>query len=485
MDVAPSTITKLLDRVRKRNIKNYITRIKLIKVRAFEDQELRFDFPVTALIGTNGGGKSTALGAAAMAYKECKPSQFFPKATVGDDSMADWRIDYELVDKDKQPQGTIQRNARFTNLKWRRDDLLERPLVFLPIQRTVPAGEQSRYRKFIGITPAENPHYQLLSANARKYAGAVLGASLSNYKVARLDEDDVSFIFVGERRGVNYSQFHFGAGEASIIQMIDQIENSSEHSLILIEEIENGLHPLAAEQMVLYLIDAAFRKKLQIIFTTHSEHALKNMPAEGIWACIDGRLQQGKLSIDSLRAITGRTEKKFVLFTEDNFAKDWLEDALRQCAPDKVDETEVHAVGGFPYVLQVQTFHNSNPAVSKMAFAIIDGDANHEGDLPEGTAKLPGEAPEEEVFGFIFSSRTALSSLVQQRCQIPHISQDRIIAEIERTNAETTDHHQYFERLGQRLGFASELIIRRGFISIYNEHNKSQFDPIMRLLESD
>ena len=55
--------------------------------------------------------------------------------------------------------------------------------------------------------------------------------------------------------------------------MILGIENAVPQSLVLIEEIENGLHPLATERLVEYLLDVADRKSIQVIFTTHSEYA--------------------------------------------------------------------------------------------------------------------------------------------------------------------------------------------------------------------
>ena len=104
--------------------------------------------------------------------------------------------------------------------------------------------------------------------------------------------------------------------------MVSKIEEGSENSLILIEEIENGLHPLATQKMVEYLIDVAKRKKSQVIFTSHSEYALNVLPPNAIWACIDGRAYQGKLSIESLRALTGNVQKDKAIFVEDDFARD-------------------------------------------------------------------------------------------------------------------------------------------------------------------
>jgi predicted ATPase len=153
MDVRPSDIKNLEEKVKKLSYNKYLPSIKLSNVRSFTNQTVRFDFPVTAVIGTNGGGKSTILGAAALAYKKVKPGDFFPKSNIGDTSMSNWRIDYEILDRKINKAAPVQRNARFASAKWRRDSVAERNVVVIPIQRTVPANEQSRFR------PQESPHF--------------------------------------------------------------------------------------------------------------------------------------------------------------------------------------------------------------------------------------------------------------------------------------------------------------------------------------
>jgi predicted ATPase len=64
------------------------------------------------------------------------------------------------------------------------------------------------------------------------------------------------------KQGEGYSEFHFGAGESSVIRMVSQIELAEDQALILIEKIENGLHPVATVRMVEYLIEAAERKRI-------------------------------------------------------------------------------------------------------------------------------------------------------------------------------------------------------------------------------
>jgi ABC-type uncharacterized transport system ATPase subunit len=126
-----------------------------------------------------------------------------------------------------------------------------------------------------------------------------------------------------------YSEFHFGAGEASIIRMISGIEEAPDNSLVLIEEIENGLHPVATRKMVEYLVGAAKRKGLQVIFTTHSNDALAPLPSNAIWAAYGGEVLQGKLDVAALRTITGQVDAALAVYVEDDFAELVLAAALR------------------------------------------------------------------------------------------------------------------------------------------------------------
>jgi len=471
MDVRQTDIESLEEKVKKLSYNKYLPSLRLSNVRSFTNQTITFDFPVTAIIGTNGGGKSTILGAAALAYKNVKPADFFPKSNVSDTSMANWRIDYDIIDRTVNKAGVIQRNARFASAKWRRDIVVERDVVVIPIQRTVPANEQTRFRQFVGITQNTEIVKKPIDAAVSAYVSRILGKDAKYYERVSLKADPSKSILIGMHQANDYSQFHFGAGEASIIEMVSRIESADDNSLVLIEEIENGLHPLATRKMVEYLFDVATRKKAQVIFTTHSEYALDVLPPKAIWACIDGTAYRGKLTIESLRALTGTVSKNAAIFVEDDFAKDLVEEMLRQYAPDVLDQAQVHKAGGYPFVVDVLKHHNANPTITAPAVAVIDGDNPPLSEPNDHVVILPDGTPESIVFGFIHDNVEENSAYIQQRCQCPVVKQDAIIAAIRSVKIDTTDPHLYFAKLGQKIGFISEIIVRRGLCSIYVEKN--------------
>ena len=314
-----------------------------------------------------------------------------------------------------------------------------------------------------------------MNVNTIKYAGAVLDKDLSHYRVVCKKQDSSSKMYIGSAvNGSDYSQFHFGAGEASIIETIDRIENSDDNSLILIEELENGLHPVAVRALVNYLLNVSKRKKLQIVFTTHSQDAVNELPPEAVWASINKRVWNGKLNIESLRAITGVINQTRVVYVEDAFAKEWVENAIGWYASELASTIKVYSAGGYPSLLKVNEYHNSNEAVTVKSVALVDGDVRErlgENVLPKGVEYLGDTYPDACVFHYIAENKDRLVSIIRQRCQLARFDVDRINKEITSVMNSACDHHVYFSSLSERLDFTSELLLRAGMIDIFNEEN--------------
>lgn len=278
-----------------------------------------------------------------------------------------------------------------------------------------------------------------------------------------------------------YSQFHFGAGEASIIETIDRIEQAPPNALVLIEEVENGLHPVAVRLFVNYLKNVARRKRLQILFTTHSQDAVDQLPGEAIWASINKRAYNGKLSIDSLRAITGNAPNTRVIFVEDEFVVAWVRNAIGRHGGNMAQTTKVFAAGGYPNVLNVCDFHNKSPLMAARAIALVDGDlykpdANP---LPNYARYLGDGFPEAIVFDYVHDNRIALASIIRQRCLLSQFNEDKIIAAIESVRNSACDPHVIFSGLSERLDFLSAVHIRAGMIDIFNENNPGFWSDII------
>lgn len=482
-EIRESTIRDLLQKVRQQKYGAYLRKVRLNRVRAFHNEAVDFEFPVTALIGTNGSGKSTVLGAAAIAYKSVKPAQFFPKSSVGDSSMSNWGIGYEVIDKSKNVNQTIQRSARFKNAKWARDELLDRPVLHFGIQRTVPAGERKEFKRFATNNYKFSGNHKILAGDVRNQVEKILGKDVSAFTSA--DVSSAHTLYVGGDGLVSYSEFHFGAGESSVIRMVSLIESAPENSLVLVEEIENGLHPVAVRRMVEYLIDVAERRSIQSIFTTHSEDAITPLPSEAIWSSSDGKVRQGRISIEALRALTGKIEERIAVFVEDEFAKNWVSGLIRIDIPSMSEEIGVYALSGDGRAYAVHMGHRDNPAVDRIkSICILDGDSSKSEALEKNVIKLPGDVPESIIFDYVRDQIDQIAMKLAIALHLPAENEQKVRQAVIDVSLSNRDPHLLFNQVGQALGFISETIVTSAFVSLWAAGNPKETKRITDFIKS-
>ncbi|MDZ5459278.1 AAA family ATPase [Azohydromonas lata] len=477
--IRQSTINTLREKVARKQYGKYLLKVNLVHVRGLREQTVNFDFPVTALIGPNGGGKTTILGAAATAYSAIKPRQFFTKSGRFDDSMANWKMEYELIDRAVNQNDTFRRTAAFHSSKWSRD-AVERPTITLGVARTVPASERREMQRC--ASGSFEPDVSLVESIQAPVVDAVekiLGKNISRYSHVRVDRNGRVSLLTGQTDGgVGYSEFHFGAGESSIIRMVMQIEAMQQNSLVLIEEIENGLHPVATVRLVEYLIEAAQRKNIQAIFTTHSNDALLPLPAEAIWASINGRVFQGKLDIGSLRAITGQIDARLAIFCEDEFAAAWIRAMLRSRRSIAVDAIEVHPMAGDGTAVKINRHHNQSPARRFPSICILDGDSRQNESAEDHVYRLPGASPEAYVFDRCIEA-TAEHGRLAVRLNQPFAEAANVVQLLQQTRMANRDAHLLFSIVAERLGFMPVDVVREAFFATWNDAYQDERDALL------
>ena len=479
-EIRPSDINELLEKVQKRSYGKYLLKITIGKARTFQNTSISFDFPVTAIVGINGGGKTTILGAAACAYKTVKPSLFFAKSGRFDASMQNWRFEYELVDKKTRANDTLRRSAKFTRSKWSRDGL-DREVVVFGVSRTVPANERPELKRCVSrefdVIPEK---IDTISQEVAKAVATVLDKDISSFSFMRVDARGRVTLLTGQTQsGDAYSEFHFGAGESSVIRMAMKLETIAENSLVLIEEIENGLHPVATIRMVEYLIDLAHRRRIQVIFTTHSNDALRPLPDKAIWAAANGNLYQGKLDIRSLRAISGQIDARLVIFVEDSFAQTWVEEILRNLPDVAMDAISVHAMEGDGTAVRVNRGHNIDPSIRQPSVCLIDGDSGQPTNSQDCVYKLPGESPEAYIYDRVLEKLDDISGELAVALLKPYEQHDKIMDVIRSTRNTNRDSHLLYSQVGKGLGLIPESRVREAFIALWARNYPDEVSAII------
>ncbi|MFJ2154577.1 AAA family ATPase [Streptomyces microflavus] len=322
------------------------------------------------------------------------------------------------------------------------------------------------------------------------------------------------FASQASEQSAGYSEFHFGAGEASVIRIISQIESSADNALILIEEIENGLHPVATRRLVEYLLKVAKRKSCQVVFTTHSNDALLPLPNEAVWVAYRGEIKQGKLDVTSLRALTGEINARLAVFTEDRFGQMVADISLRTyCQKHDIDRSgiEIHKLGGAAPARDHTRFHNASPARRFFAVALLDGDKRNESGFEpkqvgphEGTAAvdstvnasdiiyIPGEeSPEAHIIDRIVEGFESIPNLLGKLTISLHLDtfmQEKVRDSVKQRAYTNHDRHNIFAQIGEDLDFLSEELVQRAFITTWSYAYPGDvdgiWDPARNLLDT-
>ena len=109
------------------------------------------------------------------------------------------------------------------------------------------------------------------------------------------------------------------AGERALLRISKDISRLK-NALILIDEIEAGLHPYTQQQVMLELQRLALRNDLQIIVTSHSPVVLESVPPEGrvfLERTETGVVVQPPYRDIFQRALYGRPQDRLSVLCED------------------------------------------------------------------------------------------------------------------------------------------------------------------------
>lgn len=318
---------------KKPHMPHFLSRIRLQGIRGIDDLPVFFDYPVTVIAGGNASGKSTVLLAAACAYKvpgarvkDFTPATLFPdyqpKPGMRRDHMDTIALEFEY----QTPEGSIA-------MRWRRSKAWnrsffgrknasqpERPVYLRTLGNL---SNPSEVRSVLGMSRlATEPEADPLNASQIEFAQQLLPFRYA--EVVNLSDGTKNLLFAEQENGTEYSELHMAAGERAILRLAQEIAQLK-GALVLIDEVEAGLHPMVQQLLMLQLQQLALRNDLQVIVTTHSPVVLDTVPA---WARIflerdkTGRVKALSPYRDIVQDVLyGRSIDKMNILCEDDTAE--------------------------------------------------------------------------------------------------------------------------------------------------------------------
>lgn len=390
---------------------NFGPLIRAVTIRGFRgiaDLRIQFDFPVTAISGLNGSGKSTVGQICLSGYR--KPTtaheynrfyvrDFFP-ASVADPNPFHQNssviFEYETDDAEMPQELTVKRMAAEWSGYKRQP---ERKCIYVGFTIYIPKVE----RKDVSIYRGRDitlTNQRAIPLDVREKVGRILGQKYDELHFQGIrHREKMGELGVASRFGERYSENNMGFGEGRTLYLIDLLENSPEQSLFVIEEPETSLHEHAQYELAKYLLDVAYRRHHQIIVSTHSDCILRVLPPEGrLLLHRDANGVQGYPRLSSTRAralLSLGRERDLVVFVEDHFAKLLLSEMLRRSEPELLNAIQIEEIGNTDAVRNAVRLMER---IGRNSMAVRDADIGP--DEAHGIFSFPGiQPPERQVYG--------------------------------------------------------------------------------------
>ena len=263
--------------------------VRIRNLRGIRDLRITFDYPVSVLAGPNGCGKSTVLFACACAYRvpgrsawEYAPATLFPHFAGGEstglaDPVDPTELEFYYLHDAERLSMVWRRNKSWTRsfMGRRGGRQPQRPLYLRRFAgRARSKAERLARRTGTGVAEVTDLPPELLI-----FAHRILPLRYRRLSLVRMRTRDVLFAAVDGPGDVRYSEFHMSSGERTILRMSKDL-SELEDALVLIDEVETGLHPHTQQQVMLELQRIALRQRLQVIVASHSAVVLNSVPPD-------------------------------------------------------------------------------------------------------------------------------------------------------------------------------------------------------------
>ncbi len=373
--------------------------IEISGIRGWTGQRFELKFPIMAVVGENGVGKSTILQCAASVYEAERGGERNKFAT---DFFLDtpWeqikgaQISYYLREGRTDRSGSIRKRSD----RWRkRPEQRQRNVEYIDLTRVQPVSARAGYAKIASIKNREGVPV-LFDKPRLERMSRIMGRGYGSARSATVTSNAKRPVVVLEFSGSEYSGFHQGAGETTVAELLRA--DLPMYSLVVIDEIESSLHPRAQRRLIRDLAERCRERELQIILTTHSPYVLEELPLEARCCVLQAEPTGDRLLVYGVSpefAMSKMDESSYPeceVYVEDERARTMLQEILTVAEPMLRHRSQITPYGA------ASVGRALGQMVTERRFArptcvYLDGDM----DPAPGCKTLPGDdAPEVVVF---------------------------------------------------------------------------------------
>ena len=295
-----------------------ITRIKIAKFRGIENQSADIGKLITFVVGRNGTQKSTLLGMLSQTFTVKKTNPMAKeKPLSGGNYRSNFNEKFRLSDKFDKPgehEWTLffDDNSKFEiESIWRSDTKTLRfwqkgkrgagdgykdwPVIFLSLQRLFPIAETNSKEELLSLSKEETEffldnHHRIMSvvSNQMPTLSHIVGDQKNSLALN-------TEVYDWQQNSAG--QDNLGKIIAAILsfkRLKEKYGKAYKGGLLVIDEVDATMHPVAQEKLFGFLLNQASKLNLQVIATTHSLSLLKHV-CERISRFIDKQTNDVKI----------------------------------------------------------------------------------------------------------------------------------------------------------------------------------------------
>lgn len=381
---------------------SFFMELQLNVFRHIRNLTLEFKHPISVISGTNRSGKTTALMAIACSHYNFQR----PNVNNGRLERATWGSVVRFTSQDVQGHawayhvkyrtGTNERTStgskNAASSKWsgvaKKSGQIGKPTLAHPNGgRTVILIDLNR------ISPSRHLSKSYYNKSRRLPGGAFVNQAKVNDYLSYVLEDNYNVEQIAPaadgkifkfNTASHYTSFNTASGEDVLVSILTQILDAPQNSLILIDEIEVGLHPKIQRRLmdVLYMISKDEHK--QFIVTSHAYAILDSVPTESrlfIETNAAGcRCLNGLTTYETLTRMDSEAFPVATVYVEDEESKMIIERAVSEVAAANIGFgrlIRVVVIGSadktYDYFVTRKDSRQYEPNTSKPA-CVLDGD---------------------------------------------------------------------------------------------------------------
>ncbi|MDT3388166.1 MAG: AAA family ATPase [Bacteroidota bacterium] len=281
--------------------RDFLFRIKVNSFRHIRDLDISFDSPVTIISGGNKIGKTSVLLLIACSYvrflhiDSTKPDTLFRPFSWRDvisftkDETDNggysyelfWRVANSPVKHGEGKRGEGKQSwtglGKLSHTGRVNAKIMNREVRFIDLDRIHPARGCSRRLNFKASHSRKQPLAREI-VDCYKYIFRIA----EDINIFQTGSHINKRVYLIERVNGNnreaYSSFNDASGEEALLNMLVDMWEAGDNALLLIDELECGIHPETQRRLADIIQYFSWVKKQQYIITTHSATLLSAFP---------------------------------------------------------------------------------------------------------------------------------------------------------------------------------------------------------------